>query len=384
MLIFEQVHVYRVSPALSVIERVTGAKLASLFGFEGPNAGGVSQPGGSASNATSIVIARNTLFPETKTNGNGGHKFVLFTSVQGHYSIDKAAQMCGFGSHSVWHVPCDQEGRMDTSKLVDMILKSRQSGCTPFYVNATAGTTVLGQFDPLDKIADICDQENLWMHVDASWGGAMIFSEKHRSKLSGANRANSLTFTPHKMLGVPVTCSFLLGRDLEDFWRANTLPAAYLFHDSAAKSSEMWDLGDLTLQCGRKGDSLKLALGWIYYGSDGYGNYVDLGYKNALDLTALVLRAEHLILVSQNPPSCLQVCMYYASGGLTALTNSSPERVSEQTRNISHRLLSYGFMIDYAPGSYGSFLRVVVNGETREDTLKSLIRAILEIGESLK
>jgi glutamate/tyrosine decarboxylase-like PLP-dependent enzyme len=355
-----------------------------LFGFEGPNAGGVSQPGGSASNATSIVIARNTLFPETKNNGNGNHKFVLFTSVQGHYSIEKAAQMCGFGSHSVWHVPCDQEGRMDTFKLVDMIRKSRKSGCTPLYVNATAGTTVLGQFDPLNRIADICAQENLWMHVDASWGGAMIFSEKHRNKLSGASRANSLTFTPHKMLGVPVTCSFLLGRDLEDFWRANTLPAGYLYHESAAKSSEMWDLGDLTLQCGRKGDSLKLALGWIYYGSDGYGSYVDLGYENALELTSLVVRAEDLILVSQNPPSCLQVCMYYASGGVAALASTPHDIVSERTRKISDRLLSYGFMVDYAPGSYGNFLRVVVNGETKEDTLTSLIRAISEIGVSLK
>ncbi|KAK5680690.1 Glutamate decarboxylase 2, partial [Elasticomyces elasticus] len=86
------VHVYQVSPALTVIEKYTGQQLAELFGLNGPRAGGISVQGGSASNTTSIVIARNNLFPETKSEGNGGHRFVLFTSAHGHYSIEKAAQ----------------------------------------------------------------------------------------------------------------------------------------------------------------------------------------------------------------------------------------------------------------------------------------------------
>lgn len=87
------VHVYQVSPALTIIEKQTGRALAELFGFEGSNAGGVTQPGGSAANQSSMVIARNNLFPETKTEGNGSKKFVFFTSAHGHYSVEKAAQM---------------------------------------------------------------------------------------------------------------------------------------------------------------------------------------------------------------------------------------------------------------------------------------------------
>jgi glutamate decarboxylase len=188
--------------------------------------GGISQNGGSASNATSIIIARNTKYPETKTEGYGDKKFVLFTSAHGHYSLEKAAQMFGFGSNAVKSVDVDDEGRMKPSHLKALIKKTREAGQTPFYVNATAGTTVLGSFDPIDDIAEICKEENLWLHVDGSWGGPFIFSEELRKdRLKGLEKVDSFAITPHKMLGVPLTCSFLIGKDLRLFHQANTLPA---------------------------------------------------------------------------------------------------------------------------------------------------------------
>ncbi|KAL8684718.1 MAG: hypothetical protein Q9224_006171, partial [Gallowayella concinna] len=276
------VHVYDASPALTVIEKATGRALASLFGLTGPHAGGISVQGGSASNTTSIVIARNTLFPETKTKGisSSSRSFILFTSAHGHYSIEKAAQMLGFGSEAVWPVDTDASGRMDPSALETLIQKATDEGKTPFYVNATAGTTVLGSYDPIRAISKICRAHKLWLHVDASWGGPVIFSPQlAEEKLNGTHLVDSIAVNPHKMLGVPVTCSFLLGADLRQFHRANTLPASYLFHseeedddgDGEAKTkqqqqpSEIYDLADLTLQCGRRGDALKLYLCWSYH-----------------------------------------------------------------------------------------------------------------------
>ncbi|KAK5240611.1 Glutamate decarboxylase 2, partial [Cryomyces antarcticus] len=115
------VHVYQVSPVLTVIEKTTSRAFANLFGFTGPHAGGISQPGGSASNQTSIVVARNTLYPETKEQGIGNKRFVLFTSAHGHYSLEKAAQMFGFGSNAVRSVEVDGGGRMKADKLDEMI-----------------------------------------------------------------------------------------------------------------------------------------------------------------------------------------------------------------------------------------------------------------------
>lgn len=108
-------------------------------------------------------------------------------------------------------------------KAVEVALAA---GETPFYVNATAGTTVLGSYDPLEPIAAICQTHGLWLHVDASWGGSVVFSESEsRGRLDGVQLANSITVNPHKMLGVPVTCSFLLGRDMREFRRASTIDA---------------------------------------------------------------------------------------------------------------------------------------------------------------
>ncbi|EEH20280.1 hypothetical protein PABG_02539 [Paracoccidioides brasiliensis Pb03] len=402
------VHIYQVSPALTVIEKFTSKQLAHLFGFDGPNSGGISVQGGSAANATSIVIARNTLFPETKKDGCDGSKFVIFTSTHGHYSIKKAAWMLGFGGSAVWSVPVDEKGQMIPQSLEELVIKAKNEGRTTFYVNATAGTTVLGSFDPLEHIASICRKYNLWLHVDASLGGSFAFSKKKRGKLAGSHLADSLTVNPHKMLGVPVTCSFLLGADMTQFHRANTLPAGYLFHDDSLESGlngndvkcpEVWDLADLTLQCGRRADSLKFYLSWIYYGSEGYEQKIDSACDVAADLAAAISNSPNLILISENPPPCLQVAFYYAPnkqlvfprgkkvGGKQLDEEERGKRNSNITQEISKRLVNRGFMIDYAPppegdpsSGDGKFFRCVVNVQTKKETVEALLAAILDIG----
>ena len=402
------VHVYQVSPALTVIEKCVGKQLAALFGLNGPHAGGISVQGGSASNTTSIVIARNSLYPNTKTDGYGGRKFVLFTSLHGHYSVEKAAQMLGFGSDAAWSVPVDKDGRMIPSELENLIQMARDEGRTPFYVNATAGTTVFGSFDPFHEISVICQKHGLWLHVDGSWGGSFVFSDKQRYKTSGAEKANSIAINPHKMLGVPITCSFLLGGDIRQFHRSNTVPAGYLFHDSSdpsgddqldpqVDSSEVWDLADLTLQCGRRADSLKLFLGWTYYGSEGYQQQIDSACDIASYLADLVASNSNFILISENPPPCLQVCFYYAPGRrfVYERENTSDEakrgvQNSRITAEVTRAIVNKGFMVDFASPAgdeqavgQGKFFRCVVNILTKKETVEALVHAIEEVGPGI-
>lgn len=387
-----QLHVYKVSPALSVIERITSQKLANAFGLTGPHAGGGTHPGGSASNLAALVIARNTAFPAIRHKGNNGRNLVVFTSQDSHYSITKAAQTCGIGAKSVWTVPVDSHGRMRSDDLVNLLREARLQGFEPFFVNATAGTTVLGACDPLHDIADICHKQGLWLHVDASWGGGAIFSDTYRHKLAGIERAHSITMNPHKMLGVPVTCSFLLARDMRVVWRANRIEAGYLFHqrvpDVEGEGEEgddevSWDLADATLQCGRKGDSLKLALSWIYQGRAGLGRYVDAGFDNASYLAQLVREQQDLILVSPFPPPCMQVCFYHQPDGSGHFERLSSAEVTEHTKSICDQLVGQGFMVDFAPGPRGSFLRVVVNGSTTRVTLERLVDTVVTLGRKI-
>ncbi|KIW10962.1 hypothetical protein PV08_10261 [Exophiala spinifera] len=418
-------HVYQVSPVLSLIETHVAKALASLFGFTGPTAGGINVQGGSASNLTSIVIARNSLYPETKTLGNhaGGLRLVMFTSEHGHYSIEKAAQQCGFGTESVVSVPVDPvTGTMDPVMLESLIVREKEvNGTTPFYVNATAGSTVLGSFDPFIEISRVARKYGLWMHIDGAWGGSFVFSETLRERsLRGCELADSIATNPHKMLGVPVTCSFLLLKDLRNAHRSNTLRAGYLFHDEeedntngdgsrstdGAEGEEdgAWtppeDLADLTLQCGRRGDSLKLFLAWQYYGTLGYRTKIENAYSVACHMVQLVEAHPDLVLVSTNPPPCLQVCFYYAPGGKMTFDLEGQvqargsdriqvgKRNSAITSRITQRLVSRGFMIDFAPAlsnavEKGSFFRGVVNISTTKGTVERLVEELVRVGKDV-
>ncbi|KAF4126069.1 glutamate decarboxylase [Geosmithia morbida] len=373
------IHVYQVAPALTVVEKTTAKALANMYGFTGPNAGGINCQGGSASNLTSLVVARNTLFPECRTNGNAGHDFVIFTSQHGHYSVEKAAMILGMGTSSVRAVPVDDEGSLKPELLAEMVVAAKAEGKTPLYVNATAGTTVRGSFEPLEAISAICKEHGLWMHVDASFGGPVIFSRKHSHKMRGSHLADSLTVNPHKMMNVPSTCSYLLGPDMAIFNRANRTAAGYLFHTGDEDSNEIWDMADLTLQCGRRADSLKLALAWQYYGSAGFERRVDHAFDMAELLFNAVREASTLHLVSPVLPSCLQVCFYYAPPGQAVSDDAATN--TAMTAAIAQDLIPRGFMVDYAPGDKGSFFRVVVNGFTQPDTIHGLIKATEEIGK---
>lgn len=360
-----------------------------MFGLTNAYSGGVTQPGGSASNFNSVLIARHQARPSIKEHGISGQELVMFTSVDSHYSLEKAAQMCGIGSQSVYKVPTDSTGSMSVSALRMAVLEALEHGKYPFYVNATAGTTVRGAYDPIEEIADVCQEFGLWLHIDGSLGGSAIFSRRQSWRLKGTERADSITINPHKMLGVPVTCSFLLGRDMRKFRSANSINAGYLFHEEpsevvplATKASSIddtYDLAEFTPQCGRKGDALKLALGWVYYGRIGYEQYVDNAFDMAAYLTAIVEAHPQMVVAAVT--HSVQICFYYMPCTLEDGHEVAAERNTAITAYISESLPSKGFMVDYAPGPTGKFLRVVTNGNTTKETMNSMVLAIDEIGQ---
>jgi glutamate decarboxylase len=286
--------------------------------------------------------------------------------------------VCGLGSSSVCAVPVDADGCMKPDALRELVADAKAKGKTPLYVNSTAGTTVRGSFEPFEEISRICKENNMWMHIDASWGGPVVFSSRQKSKLRGSHLADSITINPHKMMNVPTTCSFLLGPDMRIFNAANSTSAGYLFHGS--DDGDVWDLADLTLQCGRRGDSLKLALAWLYYGANGFEKQVDHAFDMASYLYELLEKSGDFVLLGSNPTPCLQVCFYLAPGGKLS---DDKDVNTKRTQTIVHGLVQRGFMVDYAPGEKGSFLRVVVNVQTRPGTVEGLAKALSEVGAQL-
>lgn len=102
---------------------------------------------------------------------------------------------------------------MRVDELERLVVERLKAGERPFYVNCTCGTTVLGAFDPVNAIADICAKYDMWLHIDAAWGGGCLLSPKLRHKLQGIERANSVTWNPHKLMGCVLQCSTIHFRD---------------------------------------------------------------------------------------------------------------------------------------------------------------------------
>lgn len=257
---------YESSPAGTLVERALIAKLGRCMGLEPCD--GLLTSGGSMSNMLAMLCARHRAAPDAKRRGlSGTRRLAIFTSDQAHYSIASAAQALGLGEDSVVTVAADDLGRMQPERLEEAIAAACARGEQPFLVIGTAGTTVLGAFDPLDAIGEVARRHGCWFHVDACFGGAAALCSEGRAMLAGVERADSIAWDQHKLMGVPLSCSALLTPHAD---LLNTAVVAgdgsYLFHGGEAPL----DLGLKSLQCGRRIDAWKAWLMWLYLGEEGY------------------------------------------------------------------------------------------------------------------
>jgi glutamate/tyrosine decarboxylase-like PLP-dependent enzyme len=259
------------SPVLSELEVDLCRELAEAFDL-GPDPGGVMVSGGSLANLQALAVARNRAF-DVEASGLGRADPVLFASEVAHTSLRKAAMVLGLGTDAVRPVPVDADSRMDPEALREAVAAARDDGRDPFCVVATAGTTTTGNVDPLDRIADVTDEHGLRFHVDAAYGGALVFSDAHRHLLDGIERADSVTFNPQKWCYVAKTCATLLLADrtvLEESFRVG---APYVDRGGTP------NLGELTVQGTRHADVLKCWLTFQHLGRRGIEQLVEEGYR---------------------------------------------------------------------------------------------------------
>ena len=189
-------------------------QLAGRFGFDPASAEGCFTSGGSEANHTAVAVALCGAFPQIATRGLRSlpAEPVLYHSAEGHHSIQKAARLCGLGSNAVRLIPVDGLLRADPEALRRQIRRDRSAGRAPFLIVATAGSTNAGVLDPLEDLAEVAAEESLWLHVDAAWGGAFVLLPELQPAFSGIERADSITFDPHKGLSVPMAAGLYLGR----------------------------------------------------------------------------------------------------------------------------------------------------------------------------
>jgi aromatic-L-amino-acid decarboxylase len=215
------VNLWHPAPGFAQIEATVVRWMQDLFDHP-PEARGVLTTGGSIANLTAIVTARRAMLPEDFLAGT------LYTSEQAHASVPKAASIAGFPGHAVRAVPTTRDLRMDVEALAEMVNADRARGSTPFCVVAAAGTTNTGTVDPIAPIADFCRDEHLWLHVDAAYGGPFQMTDRGRALFAGIERADSITFDPHKCMFLPYGTGCLLVRDGSKLRQAHYAHGDYL------------------------------------------------------------------------------------------------------------------------------------------------------------
>jgi len=257
------------APVSTILEKYMIDQMLDLVGFV--QGEGQMTTGSSNANMIAMMAARNNANNSVKQSGLfGQQKLFAFVSADAHYSMDKAANILGIGTDQLIKVPLDRYGAMEPDALASAIGRVLVSGGVPFFVAATAGTTVRGAYDPIEPLLDFRHKYGFWLHVDGAWGGAAVLSTTLKQKfLAGLQGADSFTCDFHKMLGASLMCNVLLINNRSHALRA-TLSAgdgSYLFRDE--HNAETEDLGVASLQCGRRVDSLKWFLDWKFFGRQG-------------------------------------------------------------------------------------------------------------------
>jgi aromatic-L-amino-acid decarboxylase len=253
----QQAMLWRTSPAATELEEVTLAWLRKLVGI--PDAfEGVIYDTASIATLHALAAAREAAIPGARADGLAGRADLsgvrVYCSEEAHSSVDKAAVAIGFGQRSLRKIPIDREFRMQPDALQEAIAGDRRAGVLPVAVVATVGTTATTSIDPVPAIADICERERIWLHVDAAYGGPAAMLPSHAHVLDGAERADSIVMNPHKWLFTPFDLSAFYCRRMDVIRAAFAVTPAYLrTADEGARN-----LMDTGVQLGRRFRALKL------------------------------------------------------------------------------------------------------------------------------
>lgn len=260
------------APIACEIESQTVQWLAELIGYPTP-CGGLMVSGGNMANLHGFMAARKAKIPwDVRTTGVCGkaQPSTVYASHETHTWIEKAADTSGLGTQAIRWIASDDQLRVDVDALARQIAQDRAAGYLPLLVVGTAGNVSTGAVDPLVELADLCEAENLWFHVDGAYGAPAAALPEASAELRALERADSVALDPHKWLYSPLEAGCTLVRDaatLEDAFSFQ--PAYYHFADAAAKDPGL-NYYELGYQNSRRFRALKVWLGLRHLGREGY------------------------------------------------------------------------------------------------------------------
>lgn len=328
------------APSATMIEMKLIEWLRTQVGYQ-PGDAGVFTSGGTQSNLMGLMLARDAWYARqghsVQQDGLTGDlkKMKVFCSENAHFSVQKNMALLGLGYQSVTQVKTDSFARMDMDDLRHKLAAAKANGEHILAIVATAGTTDAGAIDPLREIATLAAEENIWVHVDAAWGGALLLSELYRDYLDGIELVDSITLDFHKQFFQTISCGAFLLKEARHY-ELMRYQAAYL-NSEFDEAQGVPNLVSKSLQTTRRFDALKLWMGLEALGQKQYAAIIDHGVTLAQDVAAYVDAQPALELVMK--PQLASVLFRYRPAHLAHLSDAD---IALLNQRIGDALLESG------------------------------------------
>ncbi len=355
--------------AASEVEDQAIRWVSEFIGF--PAEAGAFTSGGTISNVTALAAARERALPGSRRTGVGETHGALYCSTEAHYSVVRSAELLGLGSAWVRSLPQDERRRLVPDEVAQAIDADRASGVAPVAVIATAGTTLTGAVDPIEALADVCAEREVWLHVDGAYGVAAASTPSAGHLFAGLDRVDSVTLDAHKWLFLPKACGVVLVRRREDLHGALAHEEDYIPHERPEHH-----MVDITLEYSRPFRALKLWLAFRAHGAEAIRAAIERNLRQARLLHDELGRHDDLEVLCGEPELSV-VPFRHVPKGVADLDEHNAELV---------RALQEDGGVWIAPARVDGKVCLrpcVVNYRTTDDDVRALVELTRELGAAL-
>src|SRR5262245_4119430 len=374
--------IYEMGPWATAVEHAVIDTIGERLGFQPGRFSGLITSGGTLANLTGLLTARNVTIKDSWSTGIAGHKQapVLVAHSDAHYSVTRSAGILGLGTDQIVSAALDSQRRMDPNQLDETLFRLRSRSVPIVAVSAASCATPIGAFDPLTDIAAVCQRHEVWLHVDAAHGGALIFSEKHRHLIDGIAEADSVVCDAHKMMFMPALCAMLFYRHRDHRLATFHQEAPYLF-DPAAPELADYDSGIVNLECTKRAAAFGVWGIWSLVGPQIFADMVDVTIDLARQFHAMLKVSDDFTPLHE--PQCNIVAFRYSP---PELRGAPAEKVDALQLRLRRAVIESGefYLVQSRIDGRPVLRTTMMNPLTTAGDLQVLLECLRRFGQDLR